>query len=210
MEDFGWLSLIALSAYFLGAIPSAYLVVRLFTGKNVLEHGTGNAGTMNTHRTTGSKWMTVLVLLGDLAKGLLAWLFGDLLAGEYFLDKELTLIVAGVALLLGHNYSIFLKFRGGKGLATIAGFFLILNPWVPLIWIACWVAITAISRYMVLGQMLATVAIAVLGWWLFEDDALVVTAASIPIIIAHVPRMVGVWQGREPKMYYKEKVESRK
>jgi len=195
--------------YLIGSFPTAFLVVKGSTGKNVMNYGTGNVGTMNTHRTTGNKFLTLLVLIGDLIKGGLAFYFG--LIWQIFIFQPetsqswITLSIAGAGVILGHNYSIFLKFRGGKGLATAAGFLMYLNPFVVLIWLISFFIITIITKYMVLGQMLATIFAFVFTVILFREIWIEVLAVSLPIIIAHIPRMLKVIKGEEPKLYYKER-----
>jgi acyl phosphate:glycerol-3-phosphate acyltransferase len=195
--------LISIFSYLLGSIPQAYIVVKLATGKNILNYGTGNVGTMNTHRATNSKFLTLIVLFGDVIKGYLVWFGAVWIAHTQTLDLNLTLLLTGFCLILGHNYSIFLRFKGGKGLAAGAGFFLGLNPILDLIWLTTFFLITGVSRYMVLAQMLASILIvfyAIAGgekyWW-------VVLAIGILVVIKHAPRMKNILDGSEPKMYYK-------
>jgi len=119
-----WLILIAVAAYLLGSFPTAYLVGT----KDVLRRGSGNVGTMNVLRTTGSKKRAFLTLIFDVAKAVLAvyiafWLVClgyNLLMGT---------LVASAFVILGHNYSVFLKFKGGRGLASLFGVVLALN-WI--------------------------------------------------------------------------------
>ena len=122
----------AVVGYLLGSLPTAYLLVRFFTRKNVMDWGTGNVGTMNVHRATSSKVLTLLTLLGDLTKAYAAIMIGWLLARQAGLDSgaapwpwavggdHIGATVAGVAAILGHNYSIFLRFKGGKGITCAA------------------------------------------------------------------------------------------
>jgi len=120
MENF-WLILIAVIAYLLGSFPTAYLI-----SKDVLRRGSGNVGTMNVLRTTGSKKLAILTFVIDVAKAVLAvYLVSWLAFLEY--DPLIGLLVASSCVILGHNYSVFLKFRGGRGLASLFGVVLALN-----------------------------------------------------------------------------------
>ena len=105
---------IALAGYLLGSFPTAYLVVKYFGRKDILEHGTGNVGTMNTHRATDSWALTFLVLAGDMLKGAGALFLGIAVAKALDFDTQ----VGGILAVVGHNYSVFLRFKGGKGIAT--------------------------------------------------------------------------------------------
>ncbi len=111
-----WLILIAVMAYLLGSLPTAYLIA----GKKVLSQGSGNVGTMNVYRTTNSLGPSVLTLLIDVGKAVLAVFLVSWLA---FLGYETLIgfLVASSGVILGHNHSIFLKFRGGRGLASLFG-----------------------------------------------------------------------------------------
>jgi acyl phosphate:glycerol-3-phosphate acyltransferase len=195
--------LIGAFAYLLGAIPLAYLVVRLITGKNILDYGTGNVGTMNTHRATNSKILTLMVLCGDLLKGYLAWYGAVWLANLQNLSIDQAILLAGFFLILGHNYSVFLKFKGGKGLAAGAGFLFGLSPILDVVWIVSFFLVTGISKYMVLGQMMASILIMIYAVITGEQYLWTVLAMGTLVVIKHAPRMQNILNGTEPKMYYK-------
>ncbi len=125
--------IIPLLAYIIGSVPSAYLIVRHFTGKNITAEGSGNVGAMNSYESTGKKHIGIFVFLADFLKGLLPILLLHILqAGD--IEKA----IAGVSLVLGHNFSIFLKFKGGKGLATAVGVFASINILPILLWGIVW------------------------------------------------------------------------
>jgi acyl-phosphate glycerol 3-phosphate acyltransferase len=129
MENF-WLILIAVIAYLLGSFPTAYLI-----NKDVLKRGSGNVGTMNVLRTTGSKKLAVFTLVLDVAKAVLAVFLVSWLAGLGY-NLLIGLLVASAFVILGHNYSVFLKFKGGRGLASLFGVVLALNWLVALLCLA--------------------------------------------------------------------------
>jgi len=192
-------------SYLLGSVPFGYIVVKIFTGKNILEHGTGNVGTMNTHRTTNNKFLTLLVLCGDLLKGYLAYLIALYIGIWSSSLIILCLSIAGFALILGHNYSIFLKFKGGKGLAAGAGFLLGINPILVLAWVTAFLIVVLISKYMVLGQMIASLIVPIVAYFIDYSVFLITIPLCILVVIKHAPRMKKVIDGTEPKMYYKIK-----
>lgn len=116
------LILISIISYFLGSIPFSYLVAR-FYGKNLYQVGSGNIGTANVWRATGKIEATSMALIGDLGKGILA----VFLAQKFFPGQIFSQTLAAFFAVAGHNWPIFLKFKGGRGLATCAGILLYLN-----------------------------------------------------------------------------------
>ncbi len=124
-----WLVLTALVAYILGSIPTGYLIVKWATGKSIFDEGSGNMGAMNTYRATGSKSLLILNLLIDAGKAAVALYLAKFLAGPGGYYLTFGLILAALFTVLGHSYSLFVGFRGGKGLACLAGILLVIN-WV--------------------------------------------------------------------------------
>ena len=122
-----WLILIGGIAYLIGSIPTAYLITKKVGGKLVWLEGSGNVGAMNVYRTTGSVKLMILVTSLDIGKGALAVLIAQWL-GFLGYSSEFGLMTAVIFLVLGHNYSLFLKFRGGRGLASFLGALLVVNP----------------------------------------------------------------------------------
>ena len=157
------LILIAIAAYVIGSIPTAVIVVKRFTGRDVMALGSGNVGTLNTLRATNSKKLTLLVLLGDMGKGALALLLGWGVAVGFGYEPELAMTVGGITAIVGHNYSIFLKLKGGKGLATAAPVLLFIEPALAGVWIPTFLVTVALTRLMVAGQILGTVAAGLVG-----------------------------------------------
>lgn len=121
--------LIAVIAYLLGSIPFAFLLVKIKTGKNISTIGSGNVGAMNTYDTTKSKSLAIVVLLLDALKGVAAVYIAFLIKPEV-----ISIALASIFSVFGHNFSAFLKLKGGRGLATGAGVFAIVNPIVIVIW----------------------------------------------------------------------------
>jgi len=126
-----WLILISLISYFLGSIPFSYLVARAF-GKNLYEVGSKNIGAANVYRATGKTEATILALAGDIGKGGLAVALAKGLACLGGYNPILGQTLAAFFVVLGHNWPIFLKFKGGRGLASLAGVILFLK-WQVLI-----------------------------------------------------------------------------
>jgi acyl-phosphate glycerol 3-phosphate acyltransferase len=122
-----WLILIGGTTYLIGSIPIAYLITRYVSGKVVWLEGSGNVGAMNVYRATGSVKLMVLATILDVGKGALAVLLVSWL-GFLEYSPEFGFMTAVLCLILGHNYSLFLKFRGGRGLASFLGVLIVINP----------------------------------------------------------------------------------
>ena len=122
-----WLILIAGIAYLIGSIPTAYLITKQVSGKLVWLKGSGNVGAMNVYRTTGSIKLMVLATALDVGKGALAVFLVQWLGFLGYIP-EFALMTAVFFVVLGHNYSLFLKFWGGRGLASFLGVLLAVNP----------------------------------------------------------------------------------
>lgn len=152
-----WLLIVVLS-YLIGSIPWGYLFARA-KGIDIRQQGSGNIGAANALRVMGKKW-GYLVFLCDFFKGFLSVKLGSLIAAYFLVDPVLGGVIAGIACVLGHDYTIWLGFKGGKGIATLAGAVLSLLP--PLVFVSfgvVWVAVFLIGRYTSLASISAAVAL---------------------------------------------------
>lgn len=147
--------LAVVGAYLLGAVPFGLLVVRAVTGRDIRKEGSGNIGASNVYRVAGPA-VGVLVLSLDLLKGLLPVVVSQRLG----LDSATT-IAAGLAAIAGHNWSVFLRGAGGKGVATSYGVLLALSPAAGLIAAGIWVAVILITRYASLASLLGVLSVPV-------------------------------------------------
>lgn len=122
--------------YLIGSIPSAYLIVNIFAKKNITEEGSNNSGALNSYEVTGRKAIGIAVMFSDIIKGIIVVLIANFLYHNNFY------FLAAITLwtVIGHNYSIFLRLKGGRGLASAAGIFMILNPFLLFTWLMMWVA----------------------------------------------------------------------
>ncbi|NMB13292.1 MAG: glycerol-3-phosphate 1-O-acyltransferase PlsY [Firmicutes bacterium] len=139
-----------IASYLIGSIPFGLLVGKLWANIDVREYGSGNIGTSNVLRTVGPGAAIVVFAL-DVGKGAMAVYLGSL-AGA-----ELVKIMAGVAAIAGHNWPIYLRFKGGKGVATSLGAVISLTPIVALILLGLWIIIVGITRYISLASLAAAV-----------------------------------------------------
>jgi glycerol-3-phosphate acyltransferase PlsY len=148
--------LLALS-YLLGATPTSYWVGRAFHGLDLRQHGSGNLGATNALRVMGWRW-AVPVMVVDVAKGFVPVRFFPGLVDAPFGWT----LAFGAAAIFGHMYSLWVGFRGGKGVATSAGVFLALAPWAVLVAFVVWSGVAAATRYVSVASMSAALALPVL------------------------------------------------
>jgi glycerol-3-phosphate acyltransferase PlsY len=152
------LIIIALVGYLLGSIPFGYLIVRRKIGADIRQTGSGGTGATNVSRRAG-KAAGVLTLLLDAAKGSAAVLMVKAIDGDNWM-----IAAAAIAALVGHIFPVWLGFRGGKGVATGVGIFLLLAPLALLCAGVVFVAIVALTRYVSLGSITAAILIPVFVW----------------------------------------------
>jgi acyl phosphate:glycerol-3-phosphate acyltransferase len=150
-----WLLIFMLS-YVIGSIPSGYLMARS-KGIDIRQHGSSNIGAANVARVMGKGW-GYLVGFCDFLKGFLAVELGSLIAAHFLLSSVLGSVIAAIACILGHNYTFWLGFKGGKGIATSGGAVLALLP--PLVFVSVgvvWIAVFIIGRYTSLASIIAAI-----------------------------------------------------
>lgn len=168
-------ALAVLLGYLLGSVPTAYFLVRWKTALDIRSEGSGNVGTLNSYEVTGSKWIGAFVLLGDALKGAAAVLAARLLWGTGFPHEA----AAGVAVIAGHNFPVWLKFRGGRGLATAVGVYAVMGWAVVLTWCVLWVAGNFFLRRVNPANALAT-ALVLVGILVMPDALLSLLTAGDP------------------------------
>ncbi|HSG06888.1 MAG TPA: glycerol-3-phosphate 1-O-acyltransferase PlsY [Longimicrobiales bacterium] len=194
--------LLALS-YLLGATPTSYWVGKAFHGLDLREHGSGNLGATNSFRVLG--WKSALpVMIVDVGKGFIpVWLFPQLAAGPF----GWTLAFGGAAV-VGHMFSLWVGFRGGKGVATSAGVFLGLAPWSVLGALAVWLVAVFASRMVSLASISAAVTLPFFVWLLPHRGGvgLVVftVALALTVIWAHRSNIRRILRGEESRIGHPE------
>ena len=198
------LMVIAVASYLLGSIPFGYLLVRIFRGEDVRQSGSGNIGATNVSRKSPALGAVTLVL--DALKGatavVLAYVVADHMMAEPPGPEQLAL--GALFAVVGHIFPVWLKFRGGKGVATGLGAFLLLAPKAVLIAVAIFVAVVVISRYVSLGSIVAVAAFPFLAWlvgqfYVSHIGLALMAVTSLLIIARHhenIRRLLGGTENR--------------
>lgn len=185
-----------LLGYVFGSIPCGLWLVQAFHGIDIRKYGSGNIGTTNVFRTVGSK-TAAAVLAGDMLKGIMA-----LYIISKFTADPIIVAITALGALLGHNYSLFLGFKGGKGVATGLGLFLYMLPWGAVAAFSVWAIIVLITRYVSLGSIVAAIVAAATGWYLQYPVPYAVfgTLAGFFVIIRHKDNIKRLIEGTESKI----------
>jgi glycerol-3-phosphate acyltransferase PlsY len=189
-------ALLVVAGYLIGSISFAVLLVRLRTGKDIRQEGSGNAGATNVLRSHG-KGLAALVALLDVAKGAVPVMLVRLVTGD-----SRYAAAAGFAAILGHVFPVFYGFRGGKGVATAVGAFLALAPYAMLVCIGIFVLVVAVTRYVSLGSVLAMVLLPpVAGLFRAPWPVIVAAAATaVLVIVKHLANLKRLARGEERKL----------
>ncbi len=172
------LFLILTVCYLLGSVPSGYLIAKACKGIDVRTSGSGNIGFTNVLRVTGT-FPALLVLTIDITKGIIAVHLAFFFARVTGIDSHLLGAIGGLASIVGHNWSIFLRFKGGKGVAVTAGVFLALTPVPFLLSLFVMIGIMALTRYMSLASMVAAGSLPFFVWLWMRDNARLYLILSI-------------------------------
>ncbi len=197
----------AAAAYLLGSIPFGYVLVRVFRGEDVRQIGSGNIGATNVARKAPGLGIATLAL--DMAKGYAAvglarWLANRAGIASYGKDWYLLVGLAAVFGILGHVFPVWLKFKGGKGVATGVGVFLALVPTAVLIVLAIFAVIFAFFRYVSLASIIATAAFPVVGYLLISTGGRLLLpfmcAGSLLIILKHHQNIRRLLAGTENRL----------
>lgn len=191
--EFSTIALLILS-YLIGSIPFALIIGKTFFDIDIRNHGSGNIGTTNTFRILGKK-AGIIVLILDFLKGMIPVYIAMLV------NTELPLILVGLCAALGHVYSIFLKFKGGKAVATGAGVILAVQPVIFLILLTAFLITLYIFKYVSLGSIVGVTTLFILS--LFTDDLtfkIVSLLLLIIIIYKHLSNIKRIMNKTEPKV----------
>lgn len=194
-------TILAVSSYLIGNISSARLVAR-FKHDDITTHGSGNPGTLNVWRTFGF-WPGIITFLLDMVKGLLATLVAVLTFGYIGCEPDVALYVAGFSVVLGHIFPVAFKFKGGKGIATSVGVFLVANWWVALICVVIMIVGMLFVKYasiFTIGFVIAMSALEIImcdpALWI---NYLFICGILLLVVYAHRSNVVKLFLGKENK-----------
>ncbi|MGB9123644.1 MAG: glycerol-3-phosphate 1-O-acyltransferase PlsY [Candidatus Angelobacter sp.] len=202
--------IVAVVAYLLGSIPFGYLLVRIFRGEDIRRTGSGNIGATNVARS-GAKGLGIATLVLDALKGALAVWLAILVAGSKynlcgdFVERPCApalrlMALAALGAVLGHVFPVWLRFKGGKGVATALGVFCVLFPKAILLALAIFILVVAITRYVSLGSILGAIAFPVAAYFMQNADwlsLLLASGVSVIIILKHHQNISRLLAGTE-------------
>ena len=207
--------LLILIAYVLGSIPNALWVGKTFKNIDVREHGSKNTGSTNAARVLGAK-LGIFTLILDILKGALPTYLGIVLGANLLtritgIDK-LDIIVIGMAAILGHTFSLFLKFKGGKAVATTLGVFLVLVPYAILILLVIFFVIFGLTRYVSLASIVSAVALPITVYLTTRHIPLTILGIIIGllVIIRHKENIKRLINGTESKLSFSKDKKDKK
>ncbi|HEY8195503.1 MAG TPA: glycerol-3-phosphate 1-O-acyltransferase PlsY [Gemmatimonadales bacterium] len=185
-----------LASYFVGAIPTSYLLSRLFAGIDLRKHGSGNLGATNLYRVLGWKYAIPAAAV-DIAKGAIP----VLVFAPQVSDSQLLALGCGVAAILGHVFSVFVGFKGGKGVATAAGVMLGLAPLALTVGAVVWAVLVRVTGYVSVASI-AAAAVLPVAVYLLEDSASptlfwIATAIAAGVILLHRRNIQRLLNGTE-------------
>lgn len=208
--------IMAIIAYAIGSINFSVIFSKKFAGFDVREKGSGNAGTTNMLRTVGKK-AAAITLLCDILKGVIsifiAMLIGNIVEGS---DKELLVQIAGIAVVIGHTFPIFFKFKGGKGVATSLGVLITTNWQIGLICLTFAIVLMALTRMVSLGSVAAAVLYPVLTLFINQNYTVLAEGndgrkyfiysviLAIIVLFNHRSNIKRILEGKENKLSFKK------
>ena len=192
-------------AYLIGSIPTAVWVSKTVFGIDIRDYGSGNAGATNTFRILGSKWGS-FVMLADVTKGVVAT--SSYIVIPFYLSNELArtnfMILLGLVAVIGHIFPIWANFRGGKGVATLLGMTLAIQPTVALICLGIFLISLISTRFVSLSSILASIAFMVLILYVFNEKETLyryfAMIVAIMVVVTHHKNISRLCKGTETKL----------
>lgn len=188
-------------AYILGSIPNALWIGKVFKGIDVREHGSKNTGSTNAARVLGAK-LGILTLILDISKGAIPASIATML-----LDSSISVILVGICAILGHSFSIFMKFKGGKAVATTVGVFIVLVPGAILLAAVIFFLVFGITRYVSLSSMIGAISLPIWIVLFYKNIPLTIFGIiiAILIIVRHKSNIQRLLNGTESKFSINKK-----
>ena len=192
--------LVSIVGYLAGSLNSSLLVGYVY-GVDVRKHGSGNAGTTNTLRTLGKK-AALLVFVGDVLKAIVACVIGALLLGEAYNIEKFGIMTGGLAAVIGHNWPVYFRFKGGKGVLTSATVIFFMDYKTALLLMGVFALVLIFTRYVSLASILASSGFPVVSALSGKDSVFIVFAfvLSMTILFRHRKNLARVFKGTENKI----------
>lgn len=196
--------IILIIAYLLGNISTSYIIAKRLAGVDIRTQGSGNAGSTNVLRTLGKK-AGAMTFIGDLLKGIIAVFIGYAISKFANIDTVISGYVAVFGVVCGHNWPVFLGFRGGKGVATSLGAMIAVNPIIALSCFGLFLIIVAITKYVSLGSVVGIAASPVIMMFLNNKNGVIITLfLTISVIYTHRENIKRLINGTERKIGQKK------
>jgi glycerol-3-phosphate acyltransferase PlsY len=194
-----------IAAYLIGSIPTSVWISKYFFGIDIRDYGSGNAGATNTFRTLGKKWGTI-VMVGDVLKGVAATSLYILL--PYYMDNEWQrtnfMIGLGLSAVVGHIFPIWADFRGGKGVATLFGMVIAIQPIVAACCVGVFLLVLYLTRFVSLSSIFASIAFAVFILYIFNEEEplyrIFAIAVALLVVLTHQKNIGRLLRGEESKV----------
>jgi len=188
--------LASIVAYLIGSIPNGLIIGKLFWQIDLREHGSKNIGATNAYRTLGAK-PAALIFIMDLLKGIIGvWL------GSYMIGTPFAMILGGIAAIIGHNWSAFLKFTGGKGVATGLGVIAMIMPQATIVVFVTWLIIVYVTKYVSLASIVAAMMVPICSYFFNEPLEYLCFSilAAVFVIYRHKSNVHRLINGNESKI----------
>ena len=212
--------LLIIIAYLIGSIPTALIISKKFFGVDIRDYGSGNMGATNTFRVLGSKYGTVVMIL-DILKGAIAVALYNFMPYYFNNEHELWrtnfMIGLGLAAVLGHIFPIYANFKGGKGVATLFGMLLAMQPIVAISCVGVFLLVLYLTRYVSLSSILAALFLPICVLWIWNENevlyrifALIVAALVIFTHQKNIGRILRGVESRVPILKHRDKRKSRR
>ena len=197
--------LLIVLAYVIGSIPTSVWVSKYFFDVDIRDYGSGNAGATNTFRVLGSKWGT-FVMIADVLKGVIAtslYIFLPLYMHDEW-NRTNFMVGLGLAAVLGHIFPIFADFKGGKGVATLFGMVIAIQPLVAICCVAVFLLVLYLTRFVSLSSIIAGISFAVFILFIFNEKETLyrvfAVAVALMVVLTHQKNINRILKGTESKV----------
>jgi acyl phosphate:glycerol-3-phosphate acyltransferase len=198
-------ALLIIIAYLIGSIPTALIISRKFFGIDIRDYGSGNMGATNTFRVLGSKYGTIVMVI-DILKGMAAVALFNFI--PFYLHNELErtnfMIGLGMAAVIGHVFPVFANFKGGKGVATLLGMIIAVQPVVAVSCVAVFVIVLFLTRYVSLSSILGAIMLPISVLWIWNEHEVMYRVfallVAIMVIVTHQKNIGRLLRGVETRI----------